>query len=105
MSAAMSSAMSRTSMRPVDVGRPAVALEVGEDDLVVRRQDGQDRPEHLARAEPAVQQDQRPAGAVALVVEVDAVDVGVLAGAGRLSVVAGRHRHLVGRSCRDLRCR
>ena len=67
--------------RAIDVGRPAVTLEVDRDDLVVRGEGGQDRPEHLARAEPAVEQDQRPAAAVRLVVEVDAVDVGVLAGA------------------------
>ena len=67
--------------RPIDVGGPAVALEIGDDDLVARREGRQQRPEHLARPEPAVEEDERPPGAVGLVVEVDAVDVGVLAGA------------------------
>ena len=67
--------------RPVDVGGPAVPLQVGGDDLVVLGQRGQDRPEHLARPEPAVQQDQRPPGAVCLEVQVDAVDLRVLPGA------------------------
>ena len=84
MSAAMSSAISRTSIGPIDVGGPAVALQVDRDHLVVRGERRQHRPEHLARPEPAVEQDQRPAGAVGLVVEVDAVDVGVLPGALRL---------------------
>ena len=77
MSAAMSSAMKIGAQRPVDVGRPAVALQVRHDDLVVVRERRQERAEHLARAEAAVQQDQRPTGAVDLVVEVDPVDVGV----------------------------
>ena len=47
--------------RPIDVGGPAVALEVDRDDLVVLRQGREDRPEHLARPEPAVEQDHRPA--------------------------------------------
>ena len=67
--------------RPIDVGGAPVPLEVDRDDLVALRQRGEDRPEHLARHEPAVQQDQRPPGPVGLVVEVDAVDLGVLAGA------------------------
>jgi hypothetical protein len=67
--------------RPVDVGGPAMPLQVDGDDLVAPGQRGQDRPEHLARPEPAVQQDQRPPGAVRLVVQVDAVDLGVLSGA------------------------
>jgi hypothetical protein len=56
-----------------------MALQVDDDDLVVRRERGQHRPEHLTGPEAAVQQDHRPAGAVRLVVEVDAVDLGVLA--------------------------
>jgi hypothetical protein len=49
--------------RPVDVGRPAVALEIDRDDLVARGERRQERPEHLARSEPAVEQDQRPTAA------------------------------------------
>ena len=71
--------------RSVDVGGAAVPLQVDGDDLVALGQRGQDRPEHLARPEPAVQQDQRPPGPVGLVVEVDAVDLGVLAGALRVA--------------------
>ncbi|MEE3920584.1 hypothetical protein V2I01_27135 [Micromonospora sp. BRA006-A] len=52
-------------------------LEVHHDHLVRGGQRGQDRREHLTRGEAAVQQDHRPALAVRLVVEVDAVDVGV----------------------------
>jgi hypothetical protein len=78
--------------RSVDVGGAAVALEVDDDDLVALGQGGKGRPEHLARPEPAVQQDHRPPGPVGLEVEVDAVDLGVLAVAVRLSCpIAGRH--------------
>jgi hypothetical protein len=71
--------------RPIDVGRPAVALEVGHDDLVVGGVQRDDRVEQLAREEAAVQEDQRAARAVCLVVEVEAVDVGVLPGVPVLS--------------------
>jgi hypothetical protein len=78
--------------RPVDVGGPAMPLQVHRDDLVVLGQRGQDRPEHLARPEPAVQQDHRPARAVRLEVEVDVVDIGVLSGAlGVCCPIGGGH--------------
>ncbi len=66
--------------RAVDVGRPAVALEVDGDHLAVGRQRGQDRAEHLARAEAPVEQDERAAGPLCFEVQVDSVDLGVLAG-------------------------
>jgi hypothetical protein len=78
--------------RPVDVGGPAVPLQVHGDDLVPLRQRGKDRPEHLTRPEPAVQEDHRPPGAVRLVVEVEAVDLGVVSGARRAGCpIGGRH--------------
>ena len=77
--------------RPIDVGGTAVTLHVGRDDLVALRKGRQDRPEHLARPEPAVQQDHRPPGPVRLVVQVDAVDLGILAGACRLGSPIGAH--------------
>ena len=77
--------------RPIDVGRAPVALEVGEDDLVVLGQRWQGRSEHLAGSEPAVQQDHRPSGAVDLVVEVDAIHIGVFAGDLRLGRQVGGH--------------
>ena len=77
----MSSAIRSGVQRPVDVRGPPVSLEVDGDHLVALGQRGQDRPEHVAGAEPAVQQDQGRAGAVGLVVQVDAVDLGVPAGA------------------------
>ena len=66
--------------RAIDVGGASVPLKVDRDDPMALGQGGEDRLEHLARAEPAVQQDQRPPGAVALVVQANAVDVGVCAG-------------------------
>ena len=79
--------------RPVDVGCPAVALQVGEDDLVACGERLQRRPEHLAGPEPAVEQDDRAAGAVSLEVEVDPVEVGVFAGAAGSGGQIGRgHR-------------
>jgi hypothetical protein len=78
--------------RPVDVGGAAVALQVDDDDLVALGQRRKDRFEHLARPEPAVQQDHRPPGPLDLEVEVDAVDLGVLAGTlGVGCPIAGRH--------------
>jgi hypothetical protein len=69
-----------------------VALQIDGDDLVAFGQGGKDGPEHLARPEPAVQQDHRPPGPMGLEVEVEAVDLGVLAGAVRLGCpIAGRH--------------
>jgi hypothetical protein len=68
--------------RPVDVRGSAVPLQVDRDDLVVVGKSGQDRAEHFAGSEPAVQQDHRPSGPTRLVVEVDAVDVRVLPGTG-----------------------
>ena len=42
--------------RPIDVGGAAVPLEIDRDDPVALGQGGEDRPEHLTRAEPAVKQ-------------------------------------------------
>src|SRR5690348_2503841 len=58
-------------------------LQVHGDDLMALAQSGKDRPEHLARPEPAVQQDHRPASSVRFEVEANAVDLGVLSSAGR----------------------
>src|SRR5206468_10385091 len=61
--------------RPIDVGGSAVALHIDADDLPAfceRREVG---AEHLYGAETAVQQDHRPARAVDLGVESDAVHV------------------------------
>ena len=66
--------------RPIDVCGAAVPLEVDRDDLVALGQHREDRPEHLTRAEPPVEQDQRPPDTVGLVVKVDAVDLGVSVG-------------------------
>jgi hypothetical protein len=78
--------------RPIDVGGPAVPLQVDGDDLMARGQRGKDGPEHLARPEPAMQQDQRPSRSVRLEVEVDAIDLGILAGAlGVGGPIGSRH--------------
>src|SRR5205823_11569082 len=70
--------------RSIDVSGATMSLQVGDDDLVALREQRKDRPEHLARAESTVQQDERPPAPVDLVVEVDAVDLRVLARALRL---------------------
>src|SRR5205809_466704 len=67
--------------RSIDVSGTAMSLQVDGDDLVALCEHWQNRPEHLARSKPTVQQDQRASGPVGLVVEVDAVDLGVLAAA------------------------
>ena len=78
--------------RPVDVRSSAVTLEVGRDDLAAARHECRDDgPEHLARAEAAMEQDERLAGAVHLVVEVQAVEVDVPSGARRLGCPVGGH--------------
>ena len=59
MSAAMSSAMKMVlSGRSMSAVRPWPCRS-SDDDLVVVRKRGQERTEHLARPEPAVEQDQR----------------------------------------------
>src|SRR5207249_5714819 len=63
--------------RPIDVGCSAVALQVDADDLTAFRERREVGAEHLDGAETAVQQDQRPARAVDLVVELDVVHVRV----------------------------
>jgi hypothetical protein len=59
--------------RPVDGRRPAVRLKVYADDLAAGSQRRHGRAEHLGRPEAAMEQDQRLAGAVDLVAELDAV--------------------------------
>src|SRR2546430_959028 len=59
---------------------------------ILSGQRGKDRPEHLARPEPAVQEDQRPTGPVRLEVQVDPIDLGVLSGArGVTCPIGGGH--------------
>jgi hypothetical protein len=65
------------AQRAVDVRGAAVALQVDGDDAPAGGQRGHDRLEHRAGAEAAVQQHERLAGAVLLVVQGQAVDVGV----------------------------
>src|SRR2546421_4666555 len=65
---------------PVDVRGAPVALQVDRDDLVARGELRHHLGEHLARPEPAVQGNDRATGAMDFVVEVDAVDVCVIAG-------------------------
>ena len=67
---------------PAKVGRlVAASANIRRDHPVVLGEAPEHRAEHLARPEPAVEQDQRSPRAMDLVVEVDAVDRGVGAGA------------------------
>jgi hypothetical protein len=72
--------------RSSNVGSAAVPLQADRDDLVTFGERGMNRPKHLTRSQPAVQQDQRTPFPDRLAIEIDAVDVGVLAGT-LLSVV------------------
>ncbi len=58
---------------PIAQGGAAMALEIDGDDLPLLRERGQQRAEHVDRTESAVQQEQRLAVTVDLVVVVDAV--------------------------------
>ena len=64
--------------RPINVSRTTVSLKVDDNHLVLLRELGEGRSEHLARSKPSVEQDQRLASPVGLEVEIDAVDLGVL---------------------------
>ena len=77
--------------RPVDVRRPPMPLQVDGDHLVALGERRQDRPEHLAGPEPAVEQDQGPPRAMRLVVEADPIDVGIPPGAFGLGGPFGGH--------------
>jgi hypothetical protein len=66
--------------RSSNVGSAAVPLQADRDDLVTFGERGMNRPKHLTRSQPAVQQDQRTPFPDRLAIEIDAVDVGVLAG-------------------------
>lgn len=65
--------------RTIDIGRGAMPLEVGNNHLTTLAESRKDRPKHLARGEAAMQQDQRPPDAIRLVIQVDAVDLGIFA--------------------------
>jgi len=69
----------RDAQGSIDVGRAPVALQVHSDHLSAPSKGGEIRPEHLERAQAAVQQDERPAGAGDLVIQLYAVHVGVVA--------------------------
>ena len=89
MSAATSSAMvSGRSGRSTSAVR-AVPLQVDRDDPPAGGERGHDRAEHLAGADTAVQQDERLAGAVLLVVQRHTVHVCVAHGVllARLAIV------------------
>src|SRR5690606_26302316 len=73
----------RHRLRPdgtVDVGCPAVALQVHRDQPAAGGERGEVGPEHLDGAKAPVQEDERPAGAAVLVVEPDAVHRRVVSG-------------------------
>jgi hypothetical protein len=61
--------------RTIDVRGSAVALQVDADDLPTLGERGEVGAERLDRAEAAVQQDERAARSVDLVVELDAIHV------------------------------
>src|SRR2546430_1275257 len=74
-----------------DTSFAAMSLRGDGGDLVALRELGQHGPERLARPQSAVQEDQRRPVTVGLVVEVDVVDLGVLAGALRVGGPIGGH--------------
>src|SRR5207253_3190404 len=65
--------------RSIDVGRSAVSLQVRGDDLTALRERRKVGAEHRNRAEASVEQDERMPRSLDLVVELDAVDIGVMA--------------------------
>ena len=69
----------------IDVGRTAMALQVDCDDLPALGERREVGSEHRGRAQAAVEQDERPARSVGLVVELDPVHVGVAAHTFRLA--------------------
>ena len=75
----------RDAQGAIDVGRAPMALQVDGDHLAALGERREVGAKHLDGAETAVQQDERSARAVALVVQLDAVHVGVMAGAIRLA--------------------
>jgi hypothetical protein len=77
--------------RSIDVSGPAVSLQVDRHYLVALRELTQDSPKHLARPQSAMEQDERPPAPMSLEIEVDAVDLGVLAGALGVSGPSAGH--------------
>src|SRR2546430_6027636 len=69
-----------------------MSLQVGGDHLVALREQWQHRLEHLARRKATVQKDQRAPRPMSLVVELEAVNLGVLARALHLGRQIGLHR-------------
>ena len=90
--------------RAIDVSRTTMSLQVDSDDLVALREQWKNGPERLTRHKPTVQQDERAPSAVSLVVELDAVDLSVLAGAlhcgGRIGFHGGAPSVFDGNECR-----
>src|SRR5437764_12178373 len=64
----------------IDVSGAAVALQVDGDHLMALRELRKNGPEHFARPQSAVQEDHRTSSAMSLVIEVEAVNLRVLAG-------------------------
>jgi hypothetical protein len=76
---------------PVAERRAPVAVQVNADDLAVLGEDRQHGTEHLDRAQPTVQQQERLALSVDLVVVVESVGLDAAA-CFRLRLRRGRHR-------------
>ena len=80
----------RNAERTIDIRCTPMSLQIDADHLTVRGERAEVRAKHLDGAKPAVQKDQWASLAVSLIVELDPVDVGVIALGGLTLVPTGR---------------